>query len=117
MVSLETPICDFGWKAIDFKLEGVDGKTWSLDDVRGPNGTLVMFICNHCPYVKAITDRLVRDVKELQDKGIGVIAIMSNDPTDYPEDGFDNMKAVSDTNGFTFPYVIDPSQATAKAYG
>lgn len=117
MVSLETPICDFGWKAVDFELQGIDGKSWCLDDVRGPNGALVMFICNHCPYVKAITDRLVRDVKELQDKGIGVIAIMSNDPTDYPEDSWENMKAVSDANGFTFPYVIDPTQATAKAYG
>lgn len=117
MVSLETPICDFGWKAVDFELQGVDGKTWSLDNVRGPNGALVMFICNHCPYVKAITGRLVRDVMELQAKGIGVIAIMSNDPTDYPEDSWENMKVVAETNGFTFPYVIDPTQATAKAYG
>jgi len=76
-----------------------------------------MFICNHCPYVKAITGRMVRDVTELQDKGVGVIAIMSNDPTDYPEDSFDNMKAVAEANGFTFPYVIDPTQGTAKAYG
>lgn len=117
MVSLETPICDFGWKAPDFSLQGTDGKTYSLDDVRGENGLLVMFICNHCPYVKAILDRLVRDVKELQDKGVGVIAIMSNDPTDYPEDSFDNMKTVAESNGFTFPYVIDPTQQTAKAYG
>jgi len=116
MVSLQPPICDFGWKAIDFNLEGVDGKNWTLEDARGPNGTLVMFICNHCPYVKAITDRLVRDIKELQEKGIGVIAIMSNDPTEYPEDSFDNMKLFSETNGFTFPYVIDPTQGTAKAY-
>ncbi len=117
MVSLETPICDFGWKAVNFSLEGVDGETYGLEDVRGPNGLLVMFICNHCPYVKAILDRLVRDVSELQDKGIGVIAVMSNDPTDYPEDSFDNMKTVAQANGFTFPYVIDPTQATARAYG
>ncbi|HJN25619.1 MAG TPA: thioredoxin family protein [Rhodospirillales bacterium] len=117
MVSLETPICDFGWKAPDFSHEGTDGKTYSLNDVRGLNGLLVMFICNHCPYVKAILDRLVRDVKELQELGIGVIAIMSNDPTDYPEDSFDNMKTVADANGFTFPYVTDPTQATARAYG
>jgi len=117
MVSLETPICDFGWKAPGFTLEGVDGKTYSLEDVRGPNGTLVMFICNHCPYVKAILDRLVRDVKELQEKGVGVIAVMSNDPTDYAEDSFDNMKIVAEANSFTFPYVIDPSQDVARAYG
>jgi peroxiredoxin len=117
MVSLETPICDFGWQAPGFSLEGVDGKTYSLDDIRGPNGTLVIFICNHCPYVKAILDRLVRDVKALQEKGIGVVAVMSNDPTDYPEDSFDNMNTVSQANGFTFPYVIDPTQETARAYG
>ena len=116
MVSTETPICDFGWKAVDFNLQGVDGKTYSLADVAGPNGTLVMFICNHCPYVKAIADRLVRDVKELQDLGIGVIAIMSNDPTDYPADSFENMKIVADDWGMTFPYVIDPTQETAKSY-
>jgi len=117
MVSLETPICDFGWKAPDFRLEGIDGKTYRLGDVKGPNGTLVMFICNHCPYVKAILDRLVRDVKELQRHGIGCIAVMSNDPTDYPEDSFENMKRVAADNGFTFPYVIDPTQAVARAYG
>jgi thiol-disulfide isomerase/thioredoxin len=107
MVSTETPICDFGWKAPDFSLEGVDGKTYSLENVRGANGTVIMFICNHCPYVKAIIDRLVRDVKELQAIGIGVVAIMSNDPSDYPEDSFENMKLIGETNGFTFPYIID----------
>jgi len=117
MVSLETPICDFGWRAINFELEGVDGKTYSLDNVHGTNGTLVMFICNHCPYVKSILDRLVRDIRQLQDKGIGVVAIMSNDPTDYQEDSFENMQAVAQANGFSFPYVIDPTQETAKAYG
>lgn len=116
MVSTETPICNFGWPAPDFSLEGTDGRTYSLDDIKGPNGFLVMFICNHCPYVKAIADRLVRDVKELQDKGIGVIAIMSNDPTDYQEDSFENMKVVARENGYTFPYVIDPTQQVAKAY-
>ncbi len=117
MVSTETPVCDFGWKAVDFSLLGVDGRTWSLADISGPNGTLVMFICNHCPYVKAITGRLVRDAAELQDMGIGVIAIMSNDATDYPEDSFENMKSVAGNCGFTFPYVIDPTQQTARAYG
>lgn len=117
MVSLETPICDFDWKAPDFALEGVDGKTHTLQNTMGPNGTLVMFICNHCPYVKAIHQRLVRDTGELQGLGIGVIAIMSNDPGDYPEDSFDNMKIVAREKGFPFPYVIDPSQQTAHAYG
>ena len=116
MVSTKTPICNFGWKARDFSLEGVDGNTYSLESVRGVNGTLVMFICNHCPYVKAILKRLVRDIRELQAIGIGVVAIMSNDPSDYPEDSFDNMKFVSEQNGFTFPYVIDPTQQTARNY-
>jgi len=117
MVSLETPICDFGWTAPDFSLPGTDGKTYALKDIRGPKGTLVMFICNHCPYVKAIHGRLVRDVKALQDLGFGVIAIMSNDPAEYAEDSFDNMKAVAEKQGFTFPYVIDETQGVAKAYG
>ncbi|HSI94825.1 MAG: thioredoxin family protein [Methylophilaceae bacterium] len=117
MVSLQTPICDFGWPAPDFKLRGVDGKTYSLADVRGPNGTLVMFICNHCPYVKAIRPRLVRDLKELKAVGVNAIAIMSNDPTDYPEDGFEHMQAVAKEFDFPFPYVIDDTQEIAKAYG
>ncbi len=117
MVSLQTPICDFGWKAVDFSLKGVDGKTYSLADVAGENGTLVMFICNHCPYVKAILERLVRDVGELRGKGIGAIAIMTNDPVEYPEDSFDNMAGVARDNGFTFPYVIDQTQEVGRAYG
>lgn len=117
MVSLQTPICDFGWKAPDFELPGVDGKRWKLADAQGPNGTLVMFICNHCPYVKAIRPRLVNDLKELKVLGINAIAIMSNDPTDYPEDSFEQMKAVASEFDFPFPYVIDETQAVAKAYG
>lgn len=117
MVSLQTPVCDFGWKAPDFSLPGVDGKTWSLSEVAGPNGTLVMFICNHCPYVKAIRPRLVRDLNELKALGINAVAIMSNDPSDYPEDSFDNMKAVAAEFNFPFPYLLDESQAVAKAYG
>lgn len=117
MVSLQTPVCDFGWKAPDFRLPGIDGRTYSLADVRGPKGTLVMFICNHCPYVKAIVDRLVRDVKALQAEGMGAIAIMSNDVANYPEDSFDNMKAFAAANGFTFPYAIDETQEVARAYG
>ena len=116
MVRMETPICDFGWKAPDFRLLGVDGRHYSLADVRGENGLLVMFICNHCPYVKAVRERIVRDVRELQRFGIGTIAIMSNDPGDYPEDSFENMKIVAEEFGFPMPYVIDESQAVAKAY-
>jgi peroxiredoxin len=113
---METPVCDFGWKALDFNLKATDAKTYTLEDIRGPRGTLVMFICNHCPYVKAILDRLVRDAKELQDSGIGVIAIMANDPNEYAEDSFDNMAVVAGDNGFTFPYVIDETQDVARAY-
>jgi peroxiredoxin len=111
-----TPICDFGWKAVDFQLEGIDGKTYSLEDVRGPKGTLVMFICNHCPYVKSVISRIVSDVAALQEKGIGAIAIMSNDTESYPEDSFENMKAFAKAHGFDFPYVIDRSQEVARAY-
>jgi peroxiredoxin len=117
MVSLQTPICDFGWKAPDFRLLGVDGKTYSLADVRGEKGLLVMFICNHCPYVKAIRPRLVRDIRELTTLGVNAIGIMSNDPTDYPEDGFEHMKAIAQEFDFPFPYVIDPNQKVARAYG
>jgi peroxiredoxin len=117
VVSLQTPICDFGWKAPDFDLLGVDGKRWTLADVRGANGTLVMFICNHCPYVKAIRPRLVGDLKELKALGVNAVAIMSNDPADYPEDSFDNMKQVAQEFDFPFPYLLDDTQAIAKAYG
>jgi len=113
----KTGICDFGWKARDFALAGVDGRTWTLADVRGPKGTLVVFICNHCPYVKASIDRIVADAKSLKDLGIGTIAIMPNDPAAYREDSFDNMKTFAAHHGFGFPYVIDATQATARAYG
>jgi peroxiredoxin len=111
-----TPVCDFGWKAVDFDLPGVDGKRHSLASARGPNGLLVMFICNHCPYVKAVIDRIVRDCSELAGHGIGSIAIMSNDPAEYAEDSFDNMKRVAREKGFPFPYVFDETQAVARAY-
>jgi peroxiredoxin len=117
MVSLQTPICDFGWKAPDFRLLGVDGKTYSLADVSGEKGLLVMFICNHCPYVKAIRPRLVWDLRELKTLGVNAVGIMSNDPTDYPEDGFEHMKAIAQEFDFSFPYVIDPTQQVAKSYG
>jgi Peroxiredoxin len=118
MVSLTTPVCDFGRKAVDFSLPGVDGRNWTLRDAMGPNGLLVMFICNHCPYVKAIRPRLVRDLKELKEKhGIHAIAIMSNDPAEYAEDSFDNMKKAAAEFGFPFPYVWDETQNVARAYG
>jgi len=117
MVSSETSVCNFGWKAVDFDLPGVDGKRHTLASARGPNGLLVMFICNHCPYVKAVIDRIVRDSKDLAAQGVGSIAIMSNDPSDYPEDSFDNMQRVARDKGLPFPYVLDETQAVAKRYG
>ena len=117
MASLETPVCDFGWKAIDFDLPGVDGKRYNLVSAKGENGLLVMFICNHCPYVKAVQDRIIRDVNELRQHGINAIAIMSNDPADYPEDSFENMKLVAQRLNYPFPYVWDETQEIAKKYG
>ena len=117
MVSTYTPVCDFGAPAPAFSLPGIDGRTWSLADCKGPNGLLVMFICNHCPYVKAINHKLVRDTAELQALGVNSVAIMSNDPAVYPEDSFDNMKAVAKQEGYPFPYLIDESQDIARAYG
>ena len=117
MVSLTTPICDFGWQARAFDLPGTDGMRHTLASARGPNGLLVMFICNHCPYVKAVLDRIIRDCRELKYHGIGAIAIMSNDATEYPEDSWDNMVAIARRMDFPFPYVLDETQAVAKAYG
>ena len=117
MVSLETPVCDFGLPAPDFALPGVDGKVWTRDACKGDRGLLVMFICNHCPYVQAVRDRIVRDARELANLGIGCVAIMSNDPTDYPEDSFENMQRVATEFGFPFPYLLDETQQVAKAYG
>jgi peroxiredoxin len=116
-MAAQAPLCEFGWKAPDFDLLGVDGRRHSLDSARGPNGLLVMFICNHCPYVKAVIDRIVRDCRELAQHGVGSIAIMSNDPTEYPEDSFANMKALAESLAFPFPYAWDETQRVAKAYG
>ncbi|MBI1423519.1 MAG: redoxin domain-containing protein [Gammaproteobacteria bacterium] len=117
MVRMETPICDFGQAAIDFELLGVDGRRWNLQECRGENGLLVMFICNHCPYVKAIRDRLVRDTRELLDYGIKSVAIMANDTAEYEEDSFENMQRIAAELDFPFPYLYDESQAIAQAYG
>jgi peroxiredoxin len=117
MALSNTDIGDFGWKAKDFALKGVDGKTYSLSDVRGPKGTLVVFICNHCPYVKASIGRIVAEAKALREIGIGTIAIMPNDTKAYSEDSFDNMKAFAAKHGFTFPYVIEETQEVARTYG
>jgi peroxiredoxin len=117
MVSLQTPVCEFDKPAVDFELPGVDGKTWSLADCRGPKGLLVMFICNHCPYVKSVRERIVRDTRELQELGINSVAVMSNNPDEYPEDSFENMRRVAREFGFPFPYLFDETQEVAKAYG
>ena len=116
MALKQPPVCNFGWKAPDFALKGVDGKTYSLKHVRGSKGTLIVFICNHCPYVIAVIDRLASEARALQALGIGVIAIMPNDTKSYPEDSFDNMKAFAKAHDFTFPYVIDETQAITHAY-
>ncbi|WP_343078978.1 thioredoxin family protein [Ostreiculturibacter nitratireducens] len=116
-MAVSPPVCDFGWKAPDFTLPGTDGRSWSLKDVAGPNGTLVMFICNHCPYVKAVMDRIIRDAKDLAALDIGVAAISSNDAKEYPADSFDNMKAEAEKWGLPFPYLYDESQDVARAYG
>ena len=117
MVSLETPVCEFDKAAIDFSLPGVDGKEWSLADCAGEKGLLVMFICNHCPYVKAIMKRLVRDTKALKEQGVNTVAIMSNDPSEYAEDSFENMQKIAKDFDFSFPYLLDESQQVAKDYG
>jgi peroxiredoxin len=117
MVSLTTPPGTLGASAPEFDLPGTDDRRHSLESVRGENGTIVMFICNHCPYVKAVIDKIVRDTRELAALGIGSVAIMSNDPADYPEDSFENMKAFAARHGFPFPYLVDASQEVARAYG
>lgn len=117
MVSLETPVCEFDQDIVDFSLPGVDGKVWTPELCRGEKGLLVMFICNHCPYVKSIRERIVRDTRALADHGINSVAIMSNDPTEYEEDSFENMQAIASQYDFPFPYLLDESQTVAKAYG
>ena len=116
-MAVSSPVCDFGAPWHDFELPGTDGQMYRLTDVVGLRGTLVMFICNHCPYVQSIIDRVVRDAREMQDASIGVVAISPNDVADYPRDGPDHMKALAARHGFTFPYLYDETQNVAKAYG
>ena len=117
MASINPPICDFGWQAPHFALPNIDEKIVSLHAAKGKNGLLVMFICNHCPYVKAILPRLIADVRELQTLGVNTVAIMSNDPSDYPEDSVENMQIIAREMDFPFSYLLDASQQVAKDYG
>lgn len=117
MVATATPGLDLNLRAPDFKLKGSDDKIYSLSEVKGKHGLLVIFMCNHCPYVKAVIDQLVSDVKKLYTLGIGVVAINSNDPINYPEDSFDNMKLFARAHKMGFPYLFDETQGAAKSYG
>lgn len=110
------PVCNFGWQAPDFTLPATDGARYSLSDISGKAGTLLMFICNHCPYVIAVLDKLVREGRELRELGIGVAAICSNDAATYPDDSFDKMAVLAERAGFPFPYLHDEDQAVARAY-
>jgi len=114
---LDTPICDFGWKAPDFTLNDPDGNSFTMSGQLGENGLLIAFICNHCPYVQAIAERFTKDAKELMDNGINVLAVMSNDYQHVPADSPANMKQFAERYGFPFPYLVDEDQAVGKAYG
>jgi len=117
MVDTKTPVCDFGKSAPDFRLRGVDNRFWSRDECRGAKGLLVMFICNHCPFVRAINHKLIRDANRLAKLGVNCVAIMSNDTENYPADSFENMQIAARELGYPFPYLIDETQEVAKAYG
>ena len=116
MVSLTTPVCEFGKKAVDFSLPGIDAQQWTLEKCCGERGLLIMFISNHCPYVKAIRKKLVRDTRDLMALGVNSVAIMPNDTVAYPEDSFENMLKMSDEFDFSFPYLLDETQQVARAY-
>ena len=113
---IQTPICDFGQKAFWFELKSTENEVISLNDIKGDNGTLIMFICNHCPYVKAVTKEIVEDCIELKKIGVNAVAICSNDATSHPEDSFENMIKFSKKNQFGFPYLVDETQEIAKTY-
>ncbi|MEM9129538.1 MAG: thioredoxin family protein [Pseudomonadota bacterium] len=116
MAAATPPVCHFNWPAPDFSLPATDGKTYGFDDIAGPNGTLIMFICNHCPFVLAILDRVIRDARDLQSLGVGVAGICSNDATRYPDDSFHKMQAMAERHSFPFPYLHDESQKVAHDY-
>ena len=116
MVATETPSVEIGWQASDFELPGVDGKQYRLSEIKGSAGTVVMFICNHCPYVQAIADRIARDCEELRSYDIASIAVMPNDTDVYSADSLPRMKEFAAKYNFGFPYVIDETQAIARAY-
>ena len=116
MSLIETPIRNYGEKAKDFSLLSTENKKICLDDVRGKNGTLIMFICNHCPYVKTVINSIVEDAKFFESLGIKSAAIMSNDVKSYPEDSFENMKSFAKLHNFPFPYLYDETQKVAKDY-
>ena len=113
---VSTPICDFGWRAPGFELPATDGKRYRLDEIRGERATLVMFICNHCPYVRSVIDRIARDVEALKPLGVGAAAICSNDASTHPDDSFEHMAAFAEQHGFGFPYLHDEDQQVARAY-
>lgn len=115
-MAVSPPVCNFGWHAPDFTLPATDGRTLSLGDVAGPNGTLIMFICNHCPYVLSVLDRIIRDASDLQAMGVGVAAICANDAVAYPADSFDKMVEMAAAHAFPFPYLHDAEQTVARAY-
>lgn len=117
MAALTPPICDFDWPAPDFTLPATNGQTYSRDDIAGPNGMLIMFICNHCPFVLAILDRLITDARALQAAGIGVAAICSNDAATYPADSFENMVRMAHNRALPFPYLHDADQSVARDFG
>ncbi|MBD3786313.1 MAG: thioredoxin family protein [Sphingomonadales bacterium] len=116
-MAVTPPVCDFGWTAPDFALPATDGTIWTLERIRGPRGTLILFICNHCPYVLAVLDRILRDARDLAPLGIGIAAISSNDVSTYPEDSPENMARIAAERDFPFPYLFDESQDVARAYG
>lgn len=116
MAVMTPPVCDFGWPAPDFSLPATDGSVVRYDDIKGPKGTLVMFICNHCPFVLSVMDRIILDAHDLKALGIGVVAISANDAEAYPQDGFKKMKEMAQKQNFPFPYLYDATQAVARAY-
>ena len=111
------PVCDFGWPAPAFHLPATDGKSYALDDLKGARGTVVVFMCNHCPYVLAVLDRIIRDARDLRARGVGFVAISSNDATTYPADSAENMRILAVNHDFPFPYLYDEDQSVARAFG